>query len=310
MQATARGEGHGVPAKGVTGRGYEGHYFWDTEVYVVPFLAHTNPQWAKQVLEFRVGMLDAARRRAREVGHAGALYPWRTISGEEASAWYAAGTAQYHINADIAYAMHQYNRVTGDLGFMLEQGAEVLVETARFWMELGFFDDRRDGRFSIMGVTGPDEYTTVVDNNAYTNLMAKENLEIAVRITEWLAGADPKAYDELIAATGLTCAEVEDWRRAAELMYVPRHEELGIVLQDERFLERKRWDFEATPPENYPLLLNYHPLVLYRHQVIKQTDVVLATYLVGHHFTEEEKRSTTTTRSRPATRACRRRSRA
>jgi alpha,alpha-trehalose phosphorylase len=292
MQATARGEGLGVPAKGVTGRGYEGHYFWDTEVYVVPFLAHTNPQWAKQVLEFRVGMLDAARKRAREVGHAGALYPWRTISGEEASAWYAAGTAQYHINADIAYAMHQYNRVTGDLGFMLEQGAEVLVETARFWMELGYFDERRDGRFSIMGVTGPDEYTTVVDNNAYTNLMAKENLEIAIRITEWLYGADREAYDALVACTGLTCAEVEDWRQAAELMYVPRHEELGIVLQDERFLERKRWDFENTPAENYPLLLNYHPLELYRHQVIKQTDVVLATYLVGHHFSEEEKRRT------------------
>ena len=292
MQATARGEGLGVPAKGVTGRGYEGHYFWDTEVYVVPFLAHTNPQWAKQVLEFRVGMLDAARRRARDVGHAGALYPWRTISGEEASAWYAAGTAQYHINADIAYAMHQYNRVTGDLGFMLEQGAEVLVETARFWMELGFFDERRDGRFSIMGVTGPDEYTTVVDNNAYTNLMAKENLEIATRITEWLRYADGFAYDELAAATGLTDDEIDGWRRAAELMFVPRHEELGIVLQDERFLERKRWDFAATPPENFPLLLNYHPLELYRHQVIKQTDVVLATYLVGHHFTEEEKRRT------------------
>jgi alpha,alpha-trehalose phosphorylase len=292
MQATARGEGLGVPAKGVTGRGYEGHYFWDTEVYVVPFLAHTNPQWAKQVLEFRVGMLDAARRRAREVGHAGALYPWRTISGDEASAWYAAGTAQYHINADIAYAMHQYNRVTGDLAFMLDQGAEVLVETARFWMELGYFDERRDGRFSIMGVTGPDEYTTVVDNNAYTNLMAKENLEIAVRITEWLRGADAYTYEDLVAATGLTDDEIDGWRRAAELMYVPRHEELGIVLQDERFLERKRWDFEATPAENYPLLLHYHPLELYRHQVIKQTDVVLATYLVGHHFSEEEKRRT------------------
>ena len=292
MQATARGEGLGVPAKGVTGRGYEGHYFWDTEVYVVPFLAHTNPRWAKQVLEFRCGMLDSARERAREVGHRGALYPWRTISGEEASAWYAAGTAQYHINADIAYAMHQYNRVTGDLGFMLEQGAAVLVETARFWMELGYFDERRDGRFSIMGVTGPDEYTTVVDNNAYTNLMAKENLEVATRVIEWLLGADPDAHAELVRETGLECAEVDGWRRAAERMYVPRHDELGIVLQDERFLERKRWDFENTPEDSYPLLLNYHPLELYRHQVIKQTDVVLATYLVGHHFTEEEKRRT------------------
>jgi alpha,alpha-trehalose phosphorylase len=292
MQATARGEGLGVAAKGVTGHGYEGHYFWDTEIYVVPFLAHTTPEWAKQVLQFRCGMLDAARARAREIGHGGAAYPWRTINGQEASAWYAAGTAQYHINADIAYAMHQYNRVTGDLGFMLDQGAEVLVETARLWMELGFFSERRDGRFCINSVTGPDEYTTVVDNNAYTNLMAKENLEIAVRVTEWLQGADSEAHAALASATGLTDAEVEGWRRAAELMHVPRHEQLGIVLQDEHFLERKRWDFEGTPADKHPLLLHFHPLELYRHQVIKQTDVVLATYLVGEHFSAEEKRRT------------------
>jgi alpha,alpha-trehalose phosphorylase len=292
MQATARAEGLGVPAKGLTGRGYEGHYFWDTEIYVVPFLSHTTPRWAKQVLEFRCGMLDAARTRAREIGHGGAAYPWRTIDGREASAWYAAGTAQYHINADIAYAMHHYNRVTGDLGFMLDKGAEVLVETARFWIELGFHSERRDGRFCINAVTGPDEYTTVVDNNAYTNLMAKENLEIATRVIEWLQGADPAAHAELARATELTEAEVDGWRRAAAAMYVPRHDELGIVLQDEHFLERKRWDFDATPADKHPLLLHYHPLELYRHQVIKQTDVVLATYLVGHHVSDEEKRRT------------------
>ena len=198
LQATARGEGHGVPAKGVTGHGYEGHYFWDTEIYVLPFLTHTNPEWARQALDFRVGMLGAARRRAQEVGHSGALYPWRTINGEEASAFYAAGTAQYHINADIAYGMHQYNRVTGDLEFMLDQGAEVMVETARFWMRLGFFSERRDGRFCLNGVTGPDEYTTVVDNNAYTNVMAKENLEAATRVIEWLQGADPAGHAALV----------------------------------------------------------------------------------------------------------------
>jgi alpha,alpha-trehalose phosphorylase len=292
MQATARAEGFGVPAKGLTGRGYEGHYFWDTEIYVVPFLIHTNPEWARQVLAFRCGMLEAARKRAGEVGHRGALFPWRTISGEEASAWYAAGTAQYHINADIAYAIHQYGSVTGDLDFVLRHGAEVIVETARMWMELGFHSERRGGRFCINGVTGPDEYTTVVDNNAYTNLMAKENLSDAIAIRDWLSAQDPAAYARLVQATGLTDLEVDDWRRAAELMYVPRHEELGIVLQDERFLERKRWDFEGTPAGKYPLLLHHHPLELYRHQVIKQTDVVLATYLVGHNFSADEIRRT------------------
>ena len=292
LQATGRAEGHGVAAKGVTGRGYEGQYFWDTETYVVPFLMHTTPTWAKRLLEFRCGKLDAARERARETGHGGALFPWRTIDGREASAWYAAGTAQCHINADIAFAMHHSNRVTGDLGFMLDQGAEVLVETARFWLELGFFSQRRGGRFCINGVTGPDEYSTVVDNNAYTNLMAKENLEIAVRVVEWLEAADPEAHAALVLATSLRDAEIEQWRRAAALMYVPRHEELGIVLQDEHFLDRKRWDFDGTPPEKHPLLLHFHPLELYRHQVIKQTDVVLASYLVGHHFSAEEARRT------------------
>jgi len=196
----------------VSGRGYEGHYCGDTEIYVVPFLCHTTPHWAKQVLEFRCGMLDAARKRAREIGHTGAAYPWRTINGSEASAWYAAGTAQHHINADIAYAMHQYNRVTGDLGFMLDQGAEVLVETARLWMRIGIHSERRGGRFCINAVTGPDEYTTVVDNNAYTNVMANENLEIAVRVIEWLQGADPAAHAELVHATGLTETEVDGWR--------------------------------------------------------------------------------------------------
>jgi alpha,alpha-trehalose phosphorylase len=188
--------------------------------------------------------------------------------------------------------MRQYGFVTGDLAFLLGDGAQVLVETARLWMELGFFSERAGGRFVINGVTGPDEYTTVVDNNAYTNLMARENLEAAVHVIEWLAAQEPAAHAALVRATRLTDAEVDRWRRAARLMYVPRHEELGIVLQDERFLERKPWDFDATAVEQYPLLLHHHPLELYRHQVIKQTDVVLATYLVGHHFSQDEKRRT------------------
>jgi alpha,alpha-trehalose phosphorylase len=292
MQATARGEGLGVPAKGLTGRGYDGHYFWDTEIYVVPFLVHTTPQWARQVLQFRCAMLPMARQRAAETGHSGALYPWRTISGDEASASYAAGTAQYHINADIAYALRQYGQVTGDVDLILADGAEVLVETARLWMELGFFSERRDGAFCINGVTGPDEYTTVVDNNAYTNLMAKEHLDGAVALIEWLAAREPNTHAELTRSLGLSEEEVDRWRRAAAAMHVPRHAELGIVLQDQHFLERKPWNFDATSLDKYPLLRHHHPLELYRHQVIKQTDVVLATYLVGHCFSAEEKRRT------------------
>src|SRR4030095_1799568 len=181
LQAAARAEDTGVPAKGLTGQAYEGHYFWDTEIYLLPFLIYTSPRIARKLLAFRYKMLPQARARAKELGHRGAMFPWRTISGEEASAYYAAGTAQYHINADIMYAMRKYVQATGDERFVQDCGAEMLVETARLWVDLGFYSERKGGAFCINGVTGPDEYNTVVNNNAYTNLMARENLRYAAQ---------------------------------------------------------------------------------------------------------------------------------
>jgi alpha,alpha-trehalose phosphorylase len=235
-------------------------------------------------------MLDKARDRAREVGEKGALFPWRTINGEEASAYYAAGTAQYHINADIAHAIRQYARVTGDRKFLHGPGVEMLVETARMWRSLGFFSERKGGRFEIHAVTGPDEYTTVVNNNTFTNLMARENLRCAAEVVEALEKEAPEAYDHLLHKTKLEAHEPGEWARAADRMHVPYDEELGINPQDDRFLRRERWDFEGTPPDKYPLLLHFHPLVIYRHQVIKQADVVLAMFLLSDEFSVEEKR--------------------
>ncbi|MEA2244789.1 MAG: alpha,alpha-trehalose phosphorylase, partial [Solirubrobacteraceae bacterium] len=289
-QASARVEGHGIAAKGLTGRGYEGQYFWDTEIYVLPCLTYTQPHVARRLLHFRYEMLGAARRRAQQLGHVGALFPWRTISGEEASAYYAAGTAQYHINAAISYAVRQFVRVTRDEEFLGREGVEILVETARFWADLGFFSVRRDGQFCIQGVTGPDEYSAVVDNNAYTNLMARENLSAAAEGLELLRRTDPDGYDRLVERLHIQPHEPQEWCRAAERMFVPYDERSGVLLQDEHFLNRKPWDFEHTPLDHYPLLLHYHPLNIYRHQVIKQTDVVLATFLAGDRFTREEKR--------------------
>jgi alpha,alpha-trehalose phosphorylase len=290
MQATLRGEGHGMPAKGLTGTGYEGHYFWDTEVYVLPFLVHTSPKVARSLLMHRVRMLPDARRRAREVGCAGALFPWRTIGGEEASAYYAAGTAQYHIDADIAYAVDQYVRVTGDTDLLFRHGAELLVETARMWAHLGFFCDRRDGKFVIHKVTGPDEYTTVVDNNLYTNLMAAENLRLAADAVDRVRVESPRDYRRLVERTDLQADEVETWRRAADKIYIPYDEQADVHLQDDSFLDQKPWDFAGTPRDRYPLLLHFHPLVIYRHRVIKQADVVLATVLLPDRFTADERR--------------------
>jgi alpha,alpha-trehalose phosphorylase len=288
-QATARAEGTGVPAKGLTSQTYEGHYFWDTEIYVQPFLIYTAPRIARNLLKFRHSMLDQARQRARQVNQKGALFPWRTINGEEASAYYAAGTAQYHINADIVYALRKYVDATGDKAFLYDEGAEILVETARLWLDLGFYSLRKDGKFCIHGVTGPDEYNTVVNNNAFTNLMARENLWCAVATIEALQREAPEMYDLLVDRTGLERSEVEAWQKAADAMYIPYDDLVGVIPQDDTFMDDKPWDFDNTPPDKYPLLLFYHPLVIYRHRVIKQADVVLALFLLGDEFTLQTK---------------------
>jgi alpha,alpha-trehalose phosphorylase len=290
LQATGRVENAGVPAKGLTGQAYEGHYFWDMEIYVLPFLIYTAPRVARNLLIFRHGMLDKARERAADLNQQGALFPWRTISGEEASAYYAAGTAQYHINAAIAYSIKKYVEVTGDDDFLREYGAEMLVETARLWYDLGFFSERQGNKFCIHGVTGPDEYTTVVNNNAYTNLMARENLWYAANVVDRMREQDPRAFAGLAHHTRLSHSESADWRRAADQMLIPYDERTKINPQDDDFLDREVWDLKATPKEKFPLLLHYHPLVIYRHQVIKQTDVVFATVLLPERFTAEERR--------------------
>lgn len=280
-----------IAAKGLSGPGYDGHYFWDTEIYIIPFFVYSNPHVARRLLEYRYSILDAARARAGQMSHAkGALYAWRTIGGEECSAYYAAGTAQYHINAAIAYAIRQYYEATQDWEFIIQSGAEMLFETARIWPGIGHYNPRQNGQFCIYGVTGPDEYTAVVNNNFYTNAMARQHLRAAVEIVEMMQTRDPDAYKALAEKINLDENEVADWQRIANCMYLPYDEKLGINPQDDCFLDKPRWDFDHTPTENYPLLLHYHPLVIYRHQVLKQADTVLAMVLLGDHFPAELKR--------------------
>ena len=291
-QAAARADGFGVAAKGVSGSGYSGHYFWDTEIYVLPFLAYTTPLWARNAMRMRTMMLPAARRRAAQLNEAGALFPWRTINGEEASAYYAAGTAQYHINAEISYAITKYVRATDDFDFLKREGVDVLVETARLWVTLGFWRSYEGlESFHIHGVTGPDEYTTVVNDNLFTNVMARFNLRAAARSVREIAERDPAAFRLLAERVELDPSEPEEWERAGDAMHIPYSENFGIHPQDSLFLEREVWDLEHTPREQRPLLLHFHPLVIYRFQVLKQADVVLALFLQGNHFTPEEKRA-------------------
>jgi alpha,alpha-trehalose phosphorylase len=289
-QATARADGGGIGVKGVTGSGYQGHYFWDTEIYLVPFLAHTNPGLARRALRFRIAMLDKARERAAQMAQKGALFPWRTINGEEASAYYAAGTAQYHIDADVAFAICKYADVCNDSNFLLTEALPVLVETARMYADLGFFRGP-ERSFHIHSVTGPDEYSAVVNNNLYTNLMARANLARAVEAVRLLQDIDAAAFADLAGQLGLTETEISCWAEAAAAMTIPYHEGFGVHPQDEDFLSREVWDLANTPASETPLLLHYHPLVIYRFQVLKQADAILALFLAGEAFTDQQKRA-------------------
>jgi len=281
----------GSAAKGLTGDGYEGHCFWDTEVFLLPVLALTAPEVARSALDFRVRTLDKARQHARELNHEkGALYPWRTISGDECSGYFPSGSAQYHINAAIAWGIKTYLQATGDCRYLVEGGAEVLFETARVWLQIGHFNERDDGRFHICGVTGPDEYTALVNNNFYTNRAAAAHLRHAVDVWKLLGEQYPDVRAQLATSLELEPSEVETWQRAAESMVLPFDEVLGIYAQDDSFLEKPKWDFSATPAEHFPLLLHYHPLTLYRHQVCKQADVVQALIMEGADIDREVKR--------------------
>ena len=279
LQAGERGEQRPIPAKGLTGPGYDGHTFWDTEAFVLPLLTYSRPRAVADALRWRHSTLDLARERARSLGLRGAAFPWRTIHGEECSGYWPAGTAEFHINAALANAVERYQRLSRDEAFEREAGVELLVETARLWNSLGHRDAA--GRFRIDGVTGPDEYSAIADNNVYTNLMAARNLR---------AGADAvERHPDLAKRLDVAAEEAASWRDAADSMLIPYDEALGVHPQSEGFTEHQVWDFESTPGDHYPLMLHYAYFDLYRSQVVKQADLVMALFYAGDAFTPEEK---------------------
>jgi alpha,alpha-trehalose phosphorylase len=279
LQAGARGEGRAIAAKGLTGPGYDGHCFWDTESYVLPVLTYTAPEACADALRWRRDTLGRARERAGQLGLGGAVFPWRTISGEECSAYWPAGTAAFHIGADVAAAVSRYQTASGDEDFERDAGIELLVETARLWRSLGHHHP--SGSFRIDGVTGPDEYSAVADNNVYTNLMAQQNLRAAADAAE--------RHPDRAAELGVDDEEAASWRDAAAAMVVVYDEELDVHPQSEGFTGHARWDFSRTGPDDYPLLLHFPYFDLYRKQVVKQADLVLAMYVRGDAFSAGQK---------------------
>lgn len=290
MQAAGRDGKTGMGAKGLSGEGYEGHYFWDTEMYVLPVFAYTDKKLAKALLDYRYHTLNEARDRARVLGHEkGALYPWRTINGKEASTYYPLGTAQYHINADIAYAFKLYIDVNNDYEYLEKKGAEVFVETARVYADVGDFAESKGGKYCICAVTGPDEYNAIVDNNFYTNLMARENLKDAVWALNTIKERNRRAYEELTARLNLTEDEITYWKKIIENMYFPYDEKRRIFPLDDGFMMRKKWDDSRIPVEKRHLLYeNYHPLFIFRQRMSKQADAILGMLLHSNYFTDEE----------------------
>jgi alpha,alpha-trehalose phosphorylase len=279
LQAGARSERRAIGAKGLTGPGYDGHTFWDTETFVLPVLTYTAPQAAADSLRWRHSTLDLARERASQLGLKGSAFPWRTIRGQECSGYWPAGTAAFHVNADIADAVARYRFVTGDDQFERQVGLELLVETARLWRSLGHHDSA--GRFRIDGVTGPDEYSALADNNVYTNLMAQANLRAAADAAD--------RHSARARQLGVDNEELASWRDAAEAIMIPYDPNLRVHPQAEGFTEHQPWDFESTGPDEYPLMLHHHYFDLYRKQVVKQADLVLALHRRGDAFTDEEK---------------------
>jgi len=279
LQSAARAEKRALPAKGLTGDGYDGHVFWDTESYVLPVLTYTAPDAVRDALAWRHSTLDLATERARTLRLEGAAFPWRTIRGHECSAYWPAGTAAFHINADISDAVLRYLNATGDEDFARGAGLELLVATARLWRSLGHHDAR--GAFHIDGVTGPDEYSAIADDNVYTNLMAARNLAGAAECCA--------RHRRHATALGVDDEEMAAWRDAAAAIAVAFDDELGVHQQSAGFTRHERWDFDATTPDEYPLLLHFPYFDLYRKQVVKQADLVLALVACGDRFSAQEK---------------------
>ncbi|MGR6966771.1 glycoside hydrolase family 65 protein [Geodermatophilus sp. URMC 61] len=265
-----------VGAKGLTGIGYSGHTFWDVEGFVLPALTLLRPDAAARLLRWRSATLDLARQRAATLGLDGACFAWRTISGREVSAYWPASTAAMHVNADVSRAFWLYGNVTGrDLDSV--DGLAVLVETARSWMSVGHEDAA--GSWHLYGMTGPDEYTGVVDDNVFTNLMARRNLR-------WAADACERA-PERASELGVDHAETATWRSTADAVHVPWDEGLRVHPMNDNFTTYREWPFEDER-NSYPVQEHHHYAEFYRRQVLKQADLVQALWWCRDDFTAEE----------------------
>jgi kojibiose phosphorylase len=291
-----------IAAKALHGEGYKGHVFWDTEIFMLPFFIYVHPKAAKTLLMYRYNMLDAARKNAALNGYKGAQYPWESAdTGEEETPKWGfdymgnpvriwTGDLEHHITADIAFAVWEYFRATEDIEFMLNYGAEIIFETARFWVSRCEYVKELD-RYEINNVIGPDEFHEHVDNNAYTNYLAKWNIKKGLELINMLKEKYPEHYYAISNKICLTNEEMEKWKEVEEKIYIPYDKDKKLIEQFEGYFDKKDYVIDKFDENNMPIWPEGVDITkLGDTQLIKQADVVMLMLLLGEEFDEETKR--------------------
>jgi trehalose/maltose hydrolase-like predicted phosphorylase len=288
-------------AKSLSGLGYRGHVFWDTEIFILPFFSYTQPGIARNMLMYRYHTLAGARRKAAEGGYSGAQYAWEsaTTGDEVTPTWVPdfsgkglvriwTGDIELHISADVAYAIMQYWRVTGDDHFMRDYGAEMILDTARFWGERAELEADDNGRrYAIRDVIGPDEYHDHVDNNVFTNRMVQWHLETAVELLDWLQRHYAGKAAELVERLDLTAERLAQWQDVAAHIIIHHDPETGLMTQFDGFFELAEVDWPAYADRQHSLQYLLGIEGANASQVIKQADVIMLLCLFRDQYDEQ-----------------------
>jgi kojibiose phosphorylase len=288
-----------IPAKSLSGLGYRGHVFWDTEIFMLPFFIYTQPETARNMLMYRYHTLSSARNVAAEQGYEGALFAWESaLTGEETTPRWVpdpksgelvriwSGDIEIHIAADVAYATYHYWRVTGDDVFMRDYGAELVLDTARFWGARAEWNEER-GVYEINDVIGPDEYHDHVDNNAFTNGMARWNLETALDVLAWLRREHPQKAGELVAQLDLSPERLAHWNDVIDKLVILQNDETGLFEQFEDFFELQDVDLEDYEPRTASMQALLGIEGVQEYQILKQADVLMLLYLLPSAYDQE-----------------------
>ncbi len=293
-----------IGAKALSGYGYRGHVFWDTEIFMLPFFTYTHPEIARNLLSYRYHTLEGARKKARENGFKGAQFAWESATtGEEVTPTWVphptdrtkliriwTGDIQIHISADVCYAIWQYWKVTGDDDFMIKRGAEIFLDVARFWASRAEWDAER-GCYQFTDVIGPDEYHDHVDNNAYTNALARWQLLTALQVLIWLQERAPDKAAELCRVLELDEDELTRWREVAEKIYWKQDDSNGLIEQFEGYFQRRQIDLQALEPRTQSIQSLLGIEGASEANILKQPDVVMLAYLLPDLFDEKTLRA-------------------